>query len=299
MSPLRRTAALIIATAALAAPAAAQAAQHPAGARIENSSIAKPLSPEKTFRLQQRIDRTGKFPAGPRLKSNRGLERVPRQRLTAPGNAAQSEQIAVPAALPPAGKLFGFQGTYATKRDPLIQWVSYVYSRAMGELGASFRQPLFYEVGHGGSTPNGCGAVYNGMYCGSVNTIGMSSLYAQNSFNNLGDAAFAGLLAHEYGHAAQQWLRINGGNMRYLHYSEGFADCMAGGWLNTMYRWGYGDRIGRGDWQEYLDVLTNLSDTTTTRDNHGRPEWRHAIATYGWNYGMRGCTQWARQMAAA
>jgi hypothetical protein len=298
MHGFRRTAAVVAATAvALAAPAAAQASASP---KFVVSSIAKPLPPAKVEKLQKRIARGARIPNGPRLATTKGLDKVRAPRIAAPGPSAASELLASngsPALS--AGKLFGFEGTYATKRTPLIQWINYTYSRVIPNLGGTFRAPDVYEVAHGGYTPNGCGSAYNGIYCGGVNTIGFSSLYAQNSFNNIGDSAFAGLLAHEFGHGAQQWLGLNGGDMRYTHYSEGFADCMAGGWLAQMYNWGYVDSVGRGDWREYLDVLTALSDTTTTMYNHGRPEWRHAAATYGWNYGMRGCAAWGRQLVNA
>jgi hypothetical protein len=297
MPHFRRTAALI-AAAALAAPAAAQAGEaHSPSPRIVVSSIAKPLPPAKAKRLQDRIARGGRLPKGPRLSSTRGLEKVRSPHAVAPGPASGAELLAANAGpAHSAAKLFGFHGTYASKRTPIVQWINYTYSRVIPNLGGTFIAPAVYEVAHGGHTPNGCGATYNGIYCGGLNTIGFSSLYAQSAFNNIGDSAFAGLLAHEFGHGAQQWLRLNDGLMRYVHYSEGFADCMAGGWLAQMYNWGYVDSVGRGDWREYLDVLTQLSDTTTTLDNHGRPEWRHAAATYGWNYGMRGCAAWGRQL---
>lgn len=301
MHTLRRTA--IVIAAALAIPAAtAQASERAdAGPRIVVRSIAKPLTPAKAKALQQRIAKGAKLPQGPRLARTRGLEQVRTVKPGTPGSAADAQLLlsAGAQASPAAARLFGFQGTYATKRTPLLQWINYTYARVIPGLGGTFRAPAVYEVAHGASTPNGCGAANNGIYCGSVNTIGYSSLYAQNAFNTIGDSAFAGLLAHEFGHGAQQWLNLNGGLMRYTHYSEGFADCMAGGWLAQMYNWGYVDSVGRGDWREYLDVLTALSDTTTTLDNHGRPEWRHAAATYGWNYGMNGCASWGRQLVAS
>lgn len=304
MHTLRRTA-IAIAAAALALPAAAQASDRhdkgPDAPRIVVRSIAKPLPPAKAKALQQRIARGAKLPQGPRLTRTRGLERAHTVKPVAPGPAADSQLLlsAGAQASPEAARLFGFHGTYATKRTPLVQWINYTYATVIPGLGGTFRAPAVYEVAHGGRTPNGCGATYNGIYCPSVNTIGFSSLYAQNAFNTIGDSAFAGLIAHEFGHGAQQWLNLNGGLMRYTHYSEGFADCMAGGWLAQMYNWGRVDSVGRGDWREYLDVLTTLSDTTTTLHNHGRPEWRHAAATYGWNYGMRGCASWGRQLVAS
>ena len=292
MRTIRRTAALIVAAAAIAAPAAADAATP----KIVTSGVAKALPPAKAKQLQERMERTGRYPAGPRLASKRGLDRVRQPAVTAPAPSPGAEQILL-AARPPAGsRLFGFQGTYAQKRWNLIQWINYTYSRAVPEMGGRFSTPSVYEVAHGGRTPTGCGAVYNAMYCPAVNTIGFSASYGQAAFTNIGDSAFAGLLAHEYGHGVQQWMQLRGGLMNSTQYSEAFADCMAGGWLATMYNWGYMDNVGRGDWREYLDVLTNLSDATTTAYNHGRPEWRHQSAVRGWNYGMQGCVAWARQL---
>ena len=131
-----------------------------------------------------------------------------------------------------------------------------------------------------------------------MHTVGYSWQYSQNVFDAVGDAGFAGLMAHEFGHAAQNTLGIRGGWMDRVVYKEAFADCMAGGWLVQMYNWGYYDNVGRGDWREWLDALTGLSDSTTTLDNHGTPAWRHQNATYGWNTGMRGCIAWFRSIAA-
>jgi hypothetical protein len=298
MRRIRRTTALIIATAAVAAPAAAEAKSAP---KLVTSGITKPLTPEKAKRLQERLERTGRYPLGPRLSSNRGLERVKQQPVGKPAPAHDAEQIHLTDRPPaPGARLFGYQGTYAERKWPLIQWVNYVYATAIPNMGGAFRTPSVYEVPHGGYTPTGCGQIWNAGYCATLNSIGFSSYYGNWAFTNIGDAAFAALMAHEYGHGAQQWLRVWGGRMNKKFYVEGFADCMAGGWLAQMYNWRYVDGVGRGDWREYIDVLSNLSANVTAVSEHdyGPPAYRHAHAVYGWNYGMRGCLAWGRQMAS-
>ena len=286
----------VVLAAALGLPAATVAAERAPSPRVITDGVTKQLKPAKANRLARRAARNHRYPKGPRLSSNRGLARS-RPIELAPAGDPTAQVIAAPGApILPTGKIFGFQGDYTSKKGPLVQWINYTYATIIPRLGGTFSAPAVYETRHGGATPQGCGPTYNGIYCPTVNTIGFSGFYGQAAFDNIGDAAFAGLLAHEFGHGAQQWLRLNGGLMRWLHYSEGFADCMAGGWLAQMYNWGYVDSFGRGDWREYLDVLENLSDRETRLDNHGAKEWRHAAATYGWNYGMRGCANWGAQL---
>ena len=122
----------------------------------------------------------------------------------------------------------------------------------------------------------------------------------QNVFNTHGDAAFAGVIAHEYGHGVMHWSGFAGrGQFRYQLMREGFADCMAGAWVSYMYNSGHTDGIGRGDGIEVVDSLAAVGAASTRWDNHGDARWRSSAATYGWNVGFRGCLAWGRQIAAA
>jgi hypothetical protein len=261
----------------------------------------KALPFAKAKRLQRRARRHG-YPQGPKVKSTRGLTHIDpvlvddRRRAATPG----SEQLELkPGEPPPApGKLFGNTGTYDGKKWGIVAWVNYVYSVVIPQLGGSFTQPLVYEVPESGTV--GCGAITNNaVYCFGINRVGWSVDFGRGYFDQVGDGGFATLLAHEYGHGAQNWFGFSRGNFTYTLYREGFADCMAGGWMYWMYAHGYTDALGKGDISELIDTLVKISSPTTTLDNHGDYHWRLAAASYGWNYGMQGCRNWGRQLDAA
>ena len=130
------------------------------------------------------------------------------------------------------------------------------------------------------------------MFCWgpNLNTVAWSSPWMRNVFDQFGDAAFASVMAHEYGHGAMSWLGFTGkGNFRYQIYREGFADCMAGAWLYWMSYYRYTDNIGVGDRSELYNLMFNLgsSNAQTTRDNHGDAAWRTSLSTYGFNNGFQ------------
>ena len=271
--------------------------------RIVSVTPMKPISFAAAKRRQAAAKRTGRRPRGPVLATTRGLSRVaglvPDGRGRTPSAEAQDVPIDAHKPTGAGAKLFGFEGTYDGKKWPIHNWVNYVDSLAIPQLGGAFRQPAVGEVGPGGVTLAGCGPIrLNAMYCPSVNAVGWSSDFGHLFFDGYGDTAFAVYMAHEYGHGAQQWFGIRGGWMNYTLYSEGFADCMAGGWLYWMYAKGYTDSVGRGDLTEIVDGLVRGSDSVTDLNGHGDARWRVALATYGWTYGMQGCRDWGRYVAA-
>lgn len=305
------TAAAVALAAALAAPVAAQAANplhdhHAAKGAVPKVIVKgskRPLSLKQAKEAQDRAARTGKFPPAPRLATNRGLRRTDSREISTRirRNVAATEIPVVnsePTTIDP--KLFGFQGTYDAKRWSLLNWVNYTYSSV---LGRTFRQPTVYELSGPGTTPDGCGTVSNAMFCwGNMNTVAWSAPFMRNVFNQFGDAAFASVLAHEYGHGAMSWLGFAGkGSFRYQIYREGFADCMAGAWLYWMSYYRYTDNVGAGDRNELYNLMFNLgsSNASTTYDNHGDAAWRTSLSTYGFNNGFNGCINWGRQLAAA
>ncbi len=218
------TTAAVALAAALAAPVAAQAANplhdhHAAkgpAPKVIVTGPKKPLTLKKAKEAQDRAARTGKFPPAPRLATKRGLRKTDSHEMTTRirHNVAATEIPVVqtePVTVDP--KLFGFQGTYDAKRMSLLNWVNYTYSSV---LGRTFRQPKVYELSGPGTTPDGCGTVSNAMFCwGNMNTMAWSAPYMRNVFGQFGDAAFASVLAHEYGHGAMSWLGFAGkGNFR-------------------------------------------------------------------------------------
>jgi hypothetical protein len=299
--------ALLVASAALVALPASALADSDVGEgttngklpRIISQAPMKPLAFGDARRAQARAKRTGHFPRGPLLATQRHLTKSralqPDDRRRTPSPDAQAVPIEPGKPTGANGKLFGFAGTYDGKKWGILNWVNYVYSLTIPQLGGAFRQPAVAEVPPGGTTPAGCGPISNNAtYCFGPNAVGWSTDFGHMFFDGYGDAAFAAYMAHEYGHGAQNWFGFFKGWFRYTLYSEGFADCMAGGWLYWMHAHGYTDSVGRGDTQEIVDGLVRGSDTTRDLGGHGDAQWRVGMASYGWNYGMQGCRNWGR-----
>lgn len=294
---------LVVPTAALAEGDLGAGTKNGKVPRIISSTPMKPVSFAEAKRRQAAAKRKGKRPRGPILASTKGLTKAPKlspdARNRTPSAEAQEVPITNEKPTGADGKLFGFEGTYDAKKWPILNWVNYVYYAVIPRLGGNFRQPAVAEVPSGGVTPAGCGPItFNAMYCGGVNSVGWSTDFGHFFFDNYGDTAFATYMAHEYGHGAQQWFGLRGGWMQYTLYSEGFADCMAGGWLYWMYAHGYTDTIGRGDLTEIVDGLARGADASTTLGGHGDAQWRVGMASYGWTYGMQGCRDWGRYVAS-
>lgn len=196
---------------------------------------------------------------------------------------------------PVTPEMFGQANTYASSRGVLVQWVNYTYAEVFPDY---FLQPTVYEV-RDASTYCG-GQVYNALYCKKWNTIAYSKKYAKFLFNRIGDAGFAALIAHEYGHGAAAWFNYTGwGYFRNEITGEGFADCMAGGFMVQMYNWGHLDNLGFGDWNETVRTFNALADRVTATDGsgHGDAAWRSDKLSYGWTNGMNGCAQLGGQWA--
>jgi hypothetical protein len=290
MLRLSRIAALT-ACLALAAPAAASAdagdnAGVPSGAEVVNQPTR--LSLGAAGALRDRIDRTGRFPAAPRLV----LGRAGRARLV---RGAAPAPVRTPAAGAGA-RMFGSEAAYAYKRDAILGAIQSFNATLIPTHGGRYVPPALYELDHGAQLP-GCGdGVYNGAYCPAANTLGWSMAWTNGAFAQSGDMAWATLIAHEYGHAAQGFLGIRGGWMAYRLYSESFADCMAGAFFFWAYSSGLTDTVGRGDGNEFRDAFAWLQSSVTTLDTHGTIDWRYALAIYGWNTGFDGCVNWARSI---
>jgi hypothetical protein len=279
-------------TLAASAGASADAGDHdalPAGAKVVN--VPERLSVAQANTLRARIDRTRRFPAAPRLVNvgRARLVRARQARVTPP----------VPAAGPGA-RMFGSESAYAYKRDAILGSIQNFNATNVPRHGGRYVPPALYELADGAQLYgcNGSG-VYNGAYCPWANTLGWSMTWTQNAFARSGDMKWATLIAHEYGHAAQNFLNIRGGWMQYTQYSEGFADCMAGAFFLWAYNGRITDTVGRGDGNEFRDAFVALQSNVTTLNTHGTFDWRYALALYGWNTGFDGCVNWARSIDGA
>lgn len=238
------------------------------------------------------------FPAVPKPKVNGPLERTAVapgavNRTSTPAGTKVKVHRGAPTVSP---KMFGTIGTYAGKRNLMVQWVNYIYARNIPTIGGTYRAPAVYELPAGSYF--GCSGGFSAAaYCPATNIVAIEAAFMQPVFTRFGDSAVATAIAHEFGHGAERWLGFsNRGKFRYTLYGEGFADCMAGGFMASMYNLGRLDNLGRGDGQEMLDLMALVANATTTLDNHGNVAWRQALARYGWTYGMAGCAAWGRQL---
>ena len=289
---MRRTARLTALAAGLALVAAAPAAADarpgdlPAGAKVLGAP--KLLSVKQAAKLRDRRAAGKRTPRAPRLKVK----------------AAKLARVQAPAALAgpapaPGARMFGNEAAYSVKRDRVLGAIQSFNATFVPQLGGTYRPPALYEVAHGSKL---CGyTVINGAQCPTANgsAIAWSMTWTANAFQTSGDTMWAALIAHEYGHATQNYLGIRGGWFQYQLYGESFGDCMAGAFLWYASYNGMLDTVGRGDHYEFRDAFAALQSSSTTLNSWGTFEWRYAMAVYGWNNGFEGCTKWGRSIDGA
>lgn len=233
------------------------------------------------------------FPPPPKLPKGVELERVKTQRGPFSANLPVTE---LSEHRPVESEMFRTRGSYAGSKDVLAQWVNYVYADNIPALGGTYRAPTYYgEVPDGTATGCSGGPLRrNAMYCSTNNAIMFTRSYLRPAYNRYGDGAFAGVLAHEWGHGAQYWLGYgNRGQFQWTIYSEGFADCMSGGFMARMFNDG---NLDAGDLQELLRWRGRMGITSNDPHTHGSDRWRQDAVMYGYNNGMRGCAQWGYQL---
>jgi hypothetical protein len=288
MTSRTRIAALAVA-ASLAVPAVAAADVRHGGDTAGGKVVGTPklLSVKAAAKLRTRIEKGKSAPKPPRLKIR--TKRLERGHLMheVPVTGEQPE---------PGARMFGNEYGYAYKRDRILGAIQNFNATFVPQFGGRYTPPALYELPNGGLLPGCSDGVYNGAYCPGANTLGWSMAWTNDAFTRSGDMKWATLIAHEYGHAAQRFLNIRGGWMQYRQYSEGFADCMAGAFLWYAAYNGMVDSVGRGDYNEFRDALYSLQSPVTNLNTHGTYDWRYSLATYGWNTGFRGCTNWARSI---
>jgi hypothetical protein len=300
-SQMKRAAVVLVGAGALAigVPAAADAATKVA------PDTALPVA--KATKLQRQAARRGHYPAGPKVSVKGRKKSVPAKRAAgkarAPKGATRIHIKGKRLARTRSGSvkanasLFGYEGDFFAKRNTILANVQGFYEGLVPKSGGTFTAPALYEVNDDTTTVT-CGTeskVYrqNASYCPPGNFVVWSIELSQSLWTGIGDTAWGTAIAHEYGHGAQKWLGYgNGGWFGYTIYREGFADCMAGAWLVSIYQNNQAGNVGRGDGQEFTDLFHRVADPTTTWDNHGDFNWRDQAALYGWNYGFDGCVSW-------
>lgn len=303
VSTLKRTAIVLAGAGALMVVA-------PGGALAAGPAApAEPLSVEQATKAQRKAARTGHYPPGPRIPV-KGLERerLPRGGESTPPADAKRVRINTRKAkrlwrnqrsgnVRAKASLFGYHGDFFAKRNTILSYVNGYYAERVSAAGGTFADPALYEVNDDTTTLT-CGGQsqlfrQNAAYCPGGNFVIWSLELSQSFWNQIGDNAWATVIAHEYGHGAQQWLGYGDrGYFGYVIYRETFADCLAGAWYFSMYQRGLGDDVGVGDGNELRGVIAAVSDDVTQWDNHGDFNWRYGAAIHGWNYGFDGCVNW-------
>ena len=165
--------------------------------------------------------------------------------------------------------------------------IAVFWSTTMSAWGRRYTKPVLQYYNGAGvgdrNTPCGSTTVWrnNSFYCSGSNTIYLDYTWNQRMTNQYGDFGSGGILAHEWGHAAQAWLGYG-----YVGYkSEYHADCLAG-----MYsRYGYS--TGRLVGSDYSEMYNWLYAQPYSAD-HGTGSIRAAWYQYGYTqYSMAACDQ--------
>ncbi len=124
------------------------------------------------------------------------------------------------------------------------------------------------------NTRTSCGVMRNTGYCTKNHTIYLTPQDVKR-FYKFGDAALAFVIAHEYGHAMQQYgkfMPING------MMSELQADCLAGYYIGAVPNINFDDN----DLVEIFNVSKSLGDYDFgSNQHHGTPRKRTAAAFVG------------------
>lgn len=155
------------------------------------------------------------------------------------------------------------------------------WQTTMASWGKSYSKPtlLYYNS----TITTACGPISaaNSYYCSANNSIYLGTSWNQSQLNGFGDYAAGGILAHEWGHGIDAWLRYPYQGYR----SEYHADCLAG--MYTRYGYSTG-RLNGADYGEMYNWLAAQSTSTS----HGSGANRAAWYKYGYtSYSLAACNQ--------
>jgi predicted metalloprotease len=169
--------------------------------------------------------------------------------------------------------------------DQIIAWID-EFSRA---TYTNMPQPDYVYVPSGTTAPTACDAVLDATayaYCGVDDSVyvGQDQLWA--FYSELGDAAAAMGIAHEWGHHVQAVAGIAPADQAETIALENQADCIAGAWIGHVDRQGMLERDDIGDINAILPVIAAAEDIS--RD-HGTLAERTAALQHGFDNGMAGC----------
>lgn len=129
--------------------------------------------------------------------------------------------------------------------------------------------------------PTPCGPAQT-MYCLRNHTVYVGRRMTREAYR-YGDAAYAYMIAHEYGHAMQAAFRFMPRNRTQ---AELQADCLAGAYLAAVPNLSFDDQ----DLEEILSFSHAIGDYAThLRDHHGTPQQRVASVSMGLHGGVGAC----------
>ena len=128
----------------------------------------------------------------------------------------------------------------------------------------------------------------NAFYCSEDDALSYDHDFLEDFYEEVGDAAPALIVAHEYGHAVGARLGTDGENSWVV---EELADCRAGAFMGEMARQ---DALETGDAEEIEYVLVELGDDSPDRHEadggHGSADERVAAYQIGFDGGPGACT---------
>jgi predicted metalloprotease len=216
------------------------------------------------------------------------------RRLAAIPVLAAAAALAISAA--PAGAIAPTPQTVEETVDTLLEsegGLEEFWTQELGEQGITFTAPTvhFYDSGTGANLQTGCGSSAdqpdNAFYCTKDGQIYADRKWMQELFDQHGDYAVAGVLAHEYGHFVDHVLQNQ--NAFGTFKSEYHADCLAG--IST----GYGYDTGLLDDSDYFELMDWYLAMATSK-SHGFAAERLGWYTYGFQTGdLEACGEVLRQ----
>jgi predicted metalloprotease len=201
------------------------------------------------------------------------------------GAAQASAQPSVTPSCPSLQDCYGYEEMPAFY-DQVIAMVE-GFSR---ETYANMPSPSYRFVAAGSRPATGCGPVDSAayLYCpaDAAVYVGQDLLWA--FYSELGDAAPAFGIAHEWGHHVQNVSGVLAGleTRRNVIDSENQADCVAGAWVRNLSDSG---RLEKDDARDLNRILRAIASTEGPGRDHGTHKERVAAAQRGFDSGMAAC----------
>jgi hypothetical protein len=222
-----------------------------------------------------------------------GSLRTRSRRLVAAATVSAGLALAPLMATPPAEAINPPQTAYSGVVNILGGTSSYsirnFWATTLPTWGYRYTNPTLRYYTTNISTTCGTLSANNSYWCSRDWTIWLGYNWNQGLVNQYGDFGAGGVLAHEWGHAADTMTGTRAGNYK----DEYHADCLAG----LYYRYAYtGGRLLGADYYEFFNWLSNQPYSAT----HGTGSIRAAWFKYGYQMYTKGaCDSVYRATAAS